>query len=255
MLRIKRKLTLQNIQFSFPNLTNSQCKKLARNNYKSTCMVIAEAIKGLTLNKAQIKKRVTFKNLEILEKYLVKDQSVIIATAHVCNFEWALLACALYIDYPVDIIYRTQRTAWLEKVFFNLRSRFGITPLPMDTCVAESLKRAKITRVIAMAADQSPKRNDTPYWQSFLNRDTPFHTGTEKIAKAFKYPIVFMSLKRTRLGFYEASFKLLDEPPYSSEPNIIMKKYIKELEALILTSPKDWLWAYRRWKITKTVYA
>ena len=105
-----------------------------------------------------------------------------------------------------------------------------------------------------MAADQSPKRNDTPYWHTFLNQETAFHTGTEKIAKAFKYPIVFMSLKRTRIGYYEASLKLLDEPPYSSNTNTIMEKYIKELEALIIESPRDWLWAYRRWKIAKPIY-
>ena len=99
-------------------------------------MVIAEIIKTFSLSKSQIKQRIIFKNLEILEKYLANEQSVIIATAHICNFEWALLACALNIDYPVDIIYRTQRSSWLDNIFFKLRSQYGITPLPMDTCIA-----------------------------------------------------------------------------------------------------------------------
>ncbi len=255
VFRVRKQLTLQNLKASFSEYSEFECLQLAKNHYKSACMVIAETIKSFSLSKQQIKQRVEFKNLEILEKYLSKDQSVIVVTAHYCNMEWALLACAQHMNYPVDTIYRTQRVSWLEKLFYELRTRFGITPLSMENCIGESLKRSKITRIITMAADQSPKINDVLYWQTFLNRETAFHTGTEKIAKAFKYPIFFMSMKRKRKGYYEATLKLLAEPPYSVQPNTIMQKYINELETLVVESPKDWLWAYRRWKIQKPIYS
>lgn len=253
VLKVRRTLTLNNIAASFPNYSDAERFNLAKHHYKNTCMVIAETIKSLSLSKDEIKQRVEFTNLHVLEQYLDKDQSAIIITAHFCNFEWALLACAQHLNYPVDTVYRKQRSNTLEKLFYYLRTRFDVTPLPMETCVAESLKRSKITRMLAMAADQSPKKNDVPYWQFFLNRDTAFHTGTEKITRAFKYPIIFMSLKRTRKGYYQATLKLLAEPPYTQEPNQIMRAYVDELESLILESPKDWLWAYRRWKLKKPV--
>lgn len=251
VFKVRKTLTLNNIATSFPNYSEAERFNLAKHHYKNTCMVIAETIKSLSLSKDEIKRRVEFTNLHVLEEYLDKDQSAIIITAHFCNFEWALLACAQHLNYPVDTVYRKQRSNSLEKIFYYLRTRFDVTPLPMETCVAESLKRSKITRMLAMAADQSPKKNDVPYWQLFLNRDTAFHTGTEKITRAFKYPIIFMSLKRTRKGYYQATLKLLAEPPYTQEPNQIMHAYVNELESLILQSPKDWLWAYRRWKLKK----
>lgn len=251
VFKVRRGLTLKNIKASFPEYSESECLDLAKNHYKSTCMVIAETIKALSLSKQEIKNRVEFKNLYILENYLEQDQSAIIITAHYCNFEWALLACAQHLKYPVDTVYRKQRTDSLEEIFYYLRTRFDVTPLPMETCVAESLKRSKITRMLAMAADQSPKKEDTPYWQNFLNRDTAFHAGTEKIARAFKYPIIFMSLRRTRKGYYQATLKLLAEPPFNEDPNQIMRLYISELETLVRECPKDWLWAYRRWKLKK----
>ena len=251
---VRKQLTLKNLKESFAQYSESERLLIAKNHYKSVCMVIAETIKAFSLSKEEIKKRVTFENLNLLDNYLKNNQSVIIVTAHFCNIEWALYSCAQQIDYPVDTIYRTQKVSWLEKLFFELRSQFGITPLAMETCISESVKRSKITRMIAMAADQSPKKDDTQYWQTFLNRDTAFHTGTEKIAKAFKYPILFMSMKRTSKGYYEASLKLIAEPPFTMQPNEIMRRYINELETLVTESPKDWLWAYRRWKITKPVY-
>ncbi|QMU61322.1 MAG: hypothetical protein GKR92_06290 [Gammaproteobacteria bacterium] len=252
VLKVRRKLTLKNIKASFPEYSESECLNLAKKHYKSTCMVIAETIKALSLSKQEIKNRVEFKNLHVLEKYLEQDQSAIIITAHYCNFEWVLLACAQHLNYPVDTVYRKQRTDSLEELFYYLRTRFDVTPLPMETCVADSLKRSKITRMLAMAADQSPKKEDAVYWQHFLNRDTAFHTGSEKITRAFKYPIIFMSLKRMRRGHYQATLKLLAEPPYTTQdPNQIMRAYVSELETLILENPKDWLWAYRRWKFEK----
>ncbi len=251
IFKVRKTLTLTNIQASFPNYTKEECNDLAKKHYKNICMIIAESIKSLSLSKEEIKSRVEFTNLHLLEEYLKQGQSTILVTAHFCNFEWALLACAQHLNYPVDTVYRTQRSNSLEKLFYHLRTKFDVTPLPMETCVADSLKRSKITRMLAMAADQSPKKNDDPYWQTFLNRDTAFHTGTEKITRAFKYPIIFMSLKRTRKGHYQATLKLLAEPPYTQEPNQIMREYVAELESLILESPEDWLWAYRRWKLKK----
>lgn len=254
VLGIRKKLSLQNIQSAFIQYSESECLALAKDHYKCACMVIIEIIKSFSLSKAQIKQRVVFKNLEVVEKYLEKDQSVIVVTAHHSNPEWALLACAQHINYPVDVIHRTQRVTWIHKLFYKLRFSFGITSLAMENCIAETIKRSKITRVLAMAADQSPKKNDDPYWANFLGRDTAFHTGTEKIAKAFKYPVIFMSMNRIRKGYYEASLKLITEPPYSKRHNDIMHLYVQKLEKLVTENPKDWLWAYRRWKLEKSVY-
>ncbi len=252
VLVTRRRLALQNLKAAFPGRSASEHLQLAKKHYKNMCMVIAEIIKSPGLSKQQLKQRVAFKNAEILERYLSDNQSVIIVTAHHCNPEWALLACTQHFNYPVDVIYRTQRIPWLEKFFYELRTNFGITPLTKKDCIMESVKRAKITRIVTLAADQSPRRSDALYWQTFLHRETAFHTGTEKIARAFKYPLVFMSMKRKRKGYYEAAFKLLVAPPYSGQP--IMQKYVNELEALINASPEDWLWTYRRWKIKRPIY-
>jgi len=254
ILGIRKQLTIQNIQSTLTQYTDSECMLLAKGHYKSACKVIAEIAKSFSLSKAQIKQRVVFKNIDIVKNFLDQEQSVIVVAAHQANPEWALLACAQYINYPVDLIHRTQKITSIQILAQKLRARFGITTLAMESCIAESIKRSKITRVLAMAPDQSPKKNDEPYWATFLNRDTAFHTGTEKIAKAFKYPVIFMSMKRTQNGYYEASLKLIAEPPYSKQQNDIMQLYVQELEKLVLESPQDWLWAYRRWKLEKSVY-
>ncbi len=209
VFKVRRELALKNIRNSFPNHPESEHFSIAKNHFKSACAALAESIKSLSFSKSQIKDRVKFNNVQLLKKYLDNNQSVIVVGAHYCNMDWALLSCAQQVDYPMDAVYREQRSEWLEEVFYKLRTRFGVHPIPMKSFIAESMKRGKITRMVGIAADQSPKKNDSPYWQEFLNQETAFHSGIEKFSRAFKYPILFMSMERIRAGHYEATSKII----------------------------------------------
>jgi KDO2-lipid IV(A) lauroyltransferase len=110
-------------------------------------------------------------------------------------------------------------------------------------------------RVIAMAADQTPIRKEEKYWASFLNQDTPFYVGLEKLARITKYPVYFASARRTRRGHYEATMKKIAEPPYGrDDENAIIEQYARETERVILEDPPNWLWSHKRWKYKKPLY-
>jgi len=85
VFQVRKALTLNNIKAAFPELTEAECLALAKKHYKSTCMVLAESIKGLHLSREDIKKRVKFNNVALLKNYLDKGQSVVILGAHVHN--------------------------------------------------------------------------------------------------------------------------------------------------------------------------
>ena len=143
---------------------------------------------------------------------------------------------------------------WLNELAVESRSRFNITLIPAKTCITDLIKRSKQTRIIAIAADQAPRRRDDAYWTTFLHQETPFYLGLEKISKLFKYSVFFMQLERVRRGEYQATFKTLAELPHDKDSNLISKRYAKEVEKQILSQPEDWLWIHRRWKKKKSLY-
>ena len=129
-----------------------------------------------------------------------------------------------------------------------------MTLTPAKTCITDLIKRAKQTRIIAIAPDQAPRRRDDAYWTTFLYQETPFYLGLEKIATLFKYPVFFMDLERTSRGHYQATFKPLCAPPYEKGSPLISKTYVKAVEEQILRQPEDWLWIHKRWKKEKSLY-
>ena len=135
-----------------------------------------------------------------------------------------------------------------------MRSRYGSKMIETKNALPELVKFARHPGVIAIVADQGPRPEEEKYWGRFLDRDTAFFPGVEKLALLLKAPVVFVHMARVRRGHYRIRFELLTEPPYRQQTGVIMQPYIRAVEKQIVEAPQDWFWAYKRWKYRKTVY-
>lgn len=203
---------------------------------------------------SQLHRHVTFANLPVIEQALQQNRTILLALAHHCNPVWAILAASQQLEVPVDGIYKPLHTAWLNELVLESLSRFNITPVAAKTCATDLIQRAAKTRVVAIVADQAPRRRDKAYWTTFLHQDTPFYLGLEKIAGLFRYPVFFMELKRLGRGRYEAHFRQLASPPYGKDSHAVSARYAQAVEQQILQCPQDWLWTHRRWRKKKSLY-
>jgi KDO2-lipid IV(A) lauroyltransferase len=104
-----------------------------------------------------------------------------------------------------------------------------------------------------IAADQTPTRAEFNYWSHFLNQETPFYNGIEKLARSLDFTVVFMDIQRTGRGKYTGKIQLISDDPKNTTENEIMEKYIHLLEGSLTERPDNWLWSHRRWKFTKNV--
>ena len=254
IIRFRRPIADSNIRNSFPNLDKKEHLKLLKQNYKNYCDVLLEILKTIHFKPNEISQYVTFSNHEPIETTLESGQTIILSLAHHCNQEWAMLAASQFFNHPIDGIYKPLHLKWLNELALESRSQYGITLTPAKTCITDLIKRSKQTRIIAIAPDQAPRRRDDAYWAKFLNQDTPFYLGLEKIASLFKYPVYFMELERISRGKYHASFKLLTEPPYQKDSFEIAQSYVEAVEKQIIDKPEDWLWIHKRWKKKKSLY-
>ena len=254
LLRFRRKVAENNIRNSFPGMSTKKRKTLLKNHYRNFCDVVLEIAKSIHMRPPRLCKHVAFMNTDIVEKTLRDGQTVILSVAHHCNQEWAMLAASQLFKYPLDVIYKPLHINWLEKLANESRSRFKITLIPTKNCLTELLRRTKQTRVIAIAADQAPRRRDEAYWTTFMHQPTPFYSGLEKIATLLNYPVFFVELERVSRGRYQAKFRQIARPPYHKNSNLISQCYVQAVEEQILKRPEDWLWMHRRWKKKKSLY-
>ncbi|PCH91091.1 MAG: acetyltransferase, partial [Bacteroidetes bacterium] len=100
-------------------------------------------------------------------------------------------------------------------------------------------------------ADQSPMKHKIEYWTTFMNQETPFFLGPEKIAVSLNFPVVYLDLQRISRGKYYIEYSLLERNPSQSPEYAITEKYVKKIEEAINKNPSNWLWSHKRWKHKK----
>jgi KDO2-lipid IV(A) lauroyltransferase len=252
--RFRRRLSSANIRNSFPQLAEPQVEVIARQSYRNAFSLMAEVIKGASIDGAELRRRLQIENLSILEPWIKAGQPVVLLASHHCNWEWLLQVSCLELGISVDAVYKPLRVAAIDRFMFAARSRFGGNPIPVKDFLMEVLKRRKGARIIALVADQTPLAGEEKHWTHFLNQDTAFFVGADKIARILKAPVVFVGMRRISRGHYSARLELLSEPPYSRDGTDIIERYARVAETHIANHPADWLWMYRKWKYRKPLY-
>ncbi|MEO1052007.1 MAG: lysophospholipid acyltransferase family protein [Bacteroidota bacterium] len=252
----RKKVVFNNIRNAFPDKNEKEVKALAKQFYKNFTDFIVEVLKEVTISKEELNKRVQFKNTEEVERFHSEGKSIVILATHQFNWEWALVAGCAQLPFPFDAIYKPLSNPKFEKLMYDTRSRFGGNPIPKDNALMEIMKTAKRLKAVAINADQVPTRqNKDLYWTKFLNQDTAFFSGSERIPKLTKYPVFFLGVRKVKRGYYEVELIKLGEAPYQKDGFGILDAYVKASEELILQDPTGWLWSHKRWKYKKPLYA
>ena len=250
----QRNVIYSNLQNSFPDKSQEELKNLAKTNFKTLVYTMVESIKTINLTEDEIRKRVHLKNPEVIEQFAKNNQSVMMLAAHHCNWEWMLAGCSLQLSFPIDVVYKPLHDLAVDEHMKKSRSRFDARPIPNKNALIEIMQRRKEVRGFAMVADQSPVRKEEKYWTTFLNQESSFAVGSQKIAHMTKYPTVFVGMRKLSLGHYEVYFELLGEAPYQKEGYTLTETYARALERMILASPQDWMWSNRKWKRKRAIY-
>lgn len=252
VLRWRRDLAARNLASAFPDKSPRERAALLRQCYRNLGAVAAEVIHGFGATREDVLRRAHYENPEELLACYAKGQSAVLLTAHYGNWEWLLSAIIVQLGIPVHAVYKPQRVTEVDQFLRQARGRFGGNPIPVKSFLYEVLKHRREQHVYALVADQTPMRQEDKHWTTFLDRDTAFYTGADKIARILRAPVFYVGMRRVRRGHYVARFEKLAEPPYDRhDGGEIIERYARALERQIRSSPADWLWVHRKWKYSK----
>ena len=244
----------ENLRRAFPELDARQLKAVIAEYYHSFAQMLVEIIKAAAMPPEEVRARVSAVNLAAARHYLDQGQSVLLVAAHQCNWEWMLLALSLELGYPVDAAYKPLVDGWAEREMKLLRTRFGSRLVPAKELLADIIKRRRVTRAVAMVADQEPTTSEHKHWTRFLNRDTAFYMGPEEIARATHFPVFFIGLRRLKRGHYQMELTPLAGQGERLTGGELTERYARLVEAQIRAAPGDWPWSHKRWKLKRSLY-
>ena len=246
----RRKVIHANLKIAFPEKSEDERKKIARQFCHQFVDNFIETIKLLSCGEAFLKKRFTG-NWEVFDESFSKGQSVQIHLGHNFNWEWGNAAISAAIPHQVGVVYMPIKNAAMDKLFLKMRSITGSEMIPATPVEAfrTSMKQLRQhTYAMIFAADQSPGDPSKAYWLNFFNRPTGFVTGPEKGARLGKLPVFFTVISMRRRGYYHAHNQLATADPRSLKEGELTVMFARFLEDVIRQYPANWLWSHRRWK-------
>ena len=251
LVKYRRPLVRKHLQESFPEKSEQEKKRLERQFYQWFCDYLVETIKMMSMSERQMKRRMTFKGSELINQIVKDGQSCAIYLGHYCNWEW-VTSLPLWVTREALCaqIYHVLENSDFDKLFLNLRQRWGAVSIPMAETLRRIIKYKQEGRqvVIGYISDQIPYWNNIHHWLPFLNHDTPVLTGTERLTRQTGHAVIYLDIQRVKRGYYEAEFKLITREPNKMKEFEITDIYFQMLEASIRRDPACYLWTHNRWK-------
>ncbi len=245
----RKEVINENLTNAFPEKTTPEIIVLQKKFYRYFCDLLLETFKTLTISRDTMLKHCSLDPAaeKIFSEFAAENKSLIIVMGHKGNWEWAGNTFGICCKHQLYVIYHPLANKYFDGLIYKMRRRFGSKLIPMKDTFRQIIKNKNELNAIAFIADQSPNP-EKAYWMNFLNQDTAVFTGTEKIAKMINYPIVYISVKRLKRGYYTLLAETLLVPPYAGGEGDITELHTRKLESDILAQPETWLWTHKRWK-------
>lgn len=249
VIKYRKKVVFENLRNAFPEKTEEEINRIARNYYRNLGDLILEVVKLGNLSKTQLMKRVKVNNAELLQDLYGKQKSALLIMGHCGNWEWASTVVTFHTPHTCFGMAKPLSDPFFDKYLMRLRTKFNPDSIiHFKRFFRKMVENRKNLSAYLMAGDQTPTRDEINYWTPFLNQDTAVFLGAEKIAIALDLPVIYMDTQRTGRMRYEITLSLITDKPKETAEFEITEKHVRLLENAIRLHPENWLWSHRRWK-------
>lgn len=238
---------MNNLYIAFPEKSEEERRKIMKAFYHNFCDTFMEMIKLFSWNEEEIKKRFSG-NIEVLNEWVGRDQSVQIVSGHYFNWEIANLGLGALSQMPFIGVYMPLRNKQVNKVVYELRGKTGtklVAATDFQNQVQEYLKQQY---ALCLVADQNPGNPAKAYWTNFFTKPAPFPKGPERGAQRNNTAVIYVDFYKVKRGYYAFHMELLTSEPNTFKEGELTRMIVDKIEASVRQRPANYLWSHRRWK-------
>lgn len=244
IFRIRRQVILENIRTAFPEWSEQDRLRLARESLFHQGMNMVDYSLFPFLTTENVSEFVDQEGEEIPHEELKKGKGVLLLTLHLGNGDLAACALAL-MGHPMVMVSKSFKLKWLNDLWFGMREKLGLRFIPARDSSFALLKSLKQNRMVTIPLDQftgPPIGVRT----TFFGRETGTAAGLAVMSERSGAPVVIVYTWRLPNGTHKVKFVRYQRP--EGEAERVTQDFNDQLEKLVRSHPEQWMWLHRRWK-------
>ena len=241
----------QNLQFIYGDDADEKLvEEVSRYAYKNLLLNILFTIEGRYLSPTEFEKKITFENIEYVEKIRAEGRPIIYTAAHFGQWEIGGSAISSFVE-PLVVIYKVMSNPHFEKYLLESRSKFKITNVAHHGALKPLVKQLRKKESIALLGDTKTAERDGVI-VNFLGKPTRQVTTPAMLARKLDAAIIPVISYTDDNENYIVKFVEEIEVSKTDDEAVAVQdatqKIADWLTEAIYNDPKQWFWLHRRWK-------
>ena len=240
-----RRVAVRNLSVAFPKLPAAEHQRIADGVFRTVGRLLVAMARFPSINAANVGDWISYEGLEHYQAAKKLGRGVLIATAHLGNWELSAYSHALMTE-PMNVMVRPLDNALVDRLVESRRTLSGNRLIFKKDAARSVLKALKNNEPVGVLIDQ----NTTPsegVFIDFLGKPACAGVGFVKLAHHAQAPVIpGFALWNEATQRYVLHF--LPEVPLSGDVPADTQRVHAVLEEVIRRHPDQWLWIHRRWK-------
>jgi len=240
-----RRVARRNLSFALPDLTADGREQIIDGVFRSIARILVSFAKFPSIRRDTVDRWIRVEGAEHFKAAEAAGHGVLVATAHLGNWELSAFAHALLTG-PMNLLVRPLDNPWLDRLVERRRALSGNRPIGKRDFARAILKALATNQAVGILIDQN-EAAATGVFVEFFGVQACASPGFARIAAhsgATVIPGFALWNERERryvLRFYEPV-------PITGNAAVDTQTLHAMLESVIREYPDQWLWIHRRWK-------
>ncbi|MFZ5926442.1 MAG: lysophospholipid acyltransferase family protein [Acidobacteriota bacterium] len=241
-----RRAAWRNFELAMPELDRAARARLLEGCWMNLARVIAMMAQFPRIGKHNIGEFIRYEGLGNYEKAKARGRGVLVATAHLGNWEFSAFAHALLTE-PIAVVARPMDNPLLDELVTRYRTMSGNRVIGRGQDFLRPLvETLRSNGAAGILADQNVTA-DRGVFVEFFGRQACVDAGLARLAHRTGAAVVpGYALWSETEGRYVLHFEA--EVEMSGDAQADTQAVQARLEAAIRRAPEQWLWIHRRWK-------
>jgi KDO2-lipid IV(A) lauroyltransferase len=213
--------------------------------FRSVARMLVTFARFPSMNRANIDKWIRYEGLDNFQNALALGRGVLVATAHLGNWELSAFAHAL-MSAPMDVVVRPLDNSRVDALVERQRSLSGNHIISKRDAAREILRALKSGRAVGILIDQNTVIEEGVF-VDFFGTAACAGAGFAKLAHHSGAAVVpGYALWSEGEGRYILRFD--PEIPMTGDVGEDTQRIHTHLESVIRRHPEQYLWIHKRWK-------